>query len=69
MEPASALAVAFKAVKVVRFCKDVVQLERTISRDGSPDASLAEKSAQLSAISGDLEASLTTYEKSHLTKQ
>ncbi|KAK4128820.1 hypothetical protein N657DRAFT_42883 [Parathielavia appendiculata] len=61
MDPVGAIGIAFQAIHVITLRNSVVQLARPVSRDGSPDADLMEKSEYLSQLSGDLETYLGSY--------
>jgi hypothetical protein len=58
MEPLTALGIACNVMQIISFGQEVFSLARHLSKDGSPDASLADKSARLSDLSGELQNSL-----------
>jgi len=59
MEPLIALGLACNVVQLVSFGHEVLSLARRLSKDGSPDANLADKSARLSDLSSELKDSLS----------
>jgi hypothetical protein len=69
MDAVAALGIAFQAVQLITLCNKVVQLVRTIHREGSSDADLKEKSDLLCNLSRGLETSLTSDENAHPTDQ
>ena len=58
MDPLTALGVACNIMQIISFGHEVFSLARRLRKDGSPDASLADKSARLSDLSGELQNSL-----------
>ena len=68
MDPLSALAIAAAVMQVISFGHEVIDLSGKIKSDGSPDASLAEKSAQLSSTAKILGGKLGTKRSKPLTK-
>lgn len=58
MEALAAFGIACNVMQVVSFSHEIFNLAQRIAQDGSPDASLADKSAQLSDLSQDLQGSL-----------
>ena len=70
MDPLTALGIACNVMQILSFSHEIFTLARRIAHDGSPDASLADKSAHLSDLSEDLQGSLKKQQETkHLTKQ
>ena len=68
MDPLSALAIAGAVMQVISFSHEMIELYGKIKSDGSPDASLAEKSTQLSSTAKILGDKLGTKWPKPLTK-
>ena len=58
MDPISALGLACNVIQIIGFGQEVFSLARRLSKDSSPDPSLADTSARLSDLSGELQNSL-----------
>jgi hypothetical protein len=69
MDPLTVMGIACNVMQIISFGHEVFSLARRISKDGSPDASLADKSARLSDLSGELQSSLNMQQQTRPLNQ
>jgi hypothetical protein len=59
METLSALAIACATMQTFSFTRDVLSVARGIAKNGSPDATLGDKTVHLKSLAQDLDGLLT----------